>query len=299
MASYENKKISIIDTKVKTNARWCEFCDMTLKSDLDVSKHLVTQLHSSKRDEFLCLQNPHDKAVQKELPKNLSQVYTTLKIRSVRDLVELADKNYFKISTKDANVCGVAKTLSTILLKRMSMFELQSCKHYSQGDIDQILDVLLAPRERGPLYKTPQQGQTESVQQQHNHENSDESPTISQPQKVNARVSANDQPSSSSRSYNSSRIESTATRSQPSKTSKVQDYNPNVPSSTTKPRPSTSTDKPTNLPQSNTANKQPPHAQEPRNSTKKSETSTSDAPIPRLDSTYKPTFMKIKVEPKE
>lgn len=301
-----NDKTSLLENRAKTSAFRCDFCDITLKSDLDVSKHLVTQRHLAKRDEFLCLQNPHDRIVQKELPRNLPQVYTTLKVRSVRDLKDLADKNYFKIPPNDVNLCGVAKELSKVLLKRMAMYELQSCRHYPQEVIDQILEILLKPRERGPLYRTPQaEGQSKEIdQRERNNKEIPNESSNSYSQKVNARVNANDQPSTSSRSPDMSRVEHTTHRSQQSKPSKVQNNNHTGKSpSVTRPCTSVSSDRSANQPPTQVDRREHKNqGQKPPKKTKtpdKPENKESDTPQPRLDSTYKPQLAKIKVEPKD
>lgn len=97
----------------------CDFCDISLKTDLDVSKHLVSQNHLKNLSAFNALQ-PQDQAAERNTPKNIGQVFEILKVRSVADLRELADKNFFRIPKDNENLLGVVDEIVEILMKNVS-----------------------------------------------------------------------------------------------------------------------------------------------------------------------------------
>lgn len=102
----------------------CDFCDLHLKTDNDISRHLSSDSHRSKIAQFLSLQNLNTKSVQKEVPKNLVQVFQALKLRSDRDARELADKTFFKIY--DDAIAEIAMELNKSLFKSLVEFETRS-----------------------------------------------------------------------------------------------------------------------------------------------------------------------------
>lgn len=94
----------------------CEFCDVTFKCDLDVSRHLTSDIHTRIRDSFLSnYSQKEDRTARKQAPKNITQVLQLLKIKSIKDIEHLADRNYFKI-TNDTQA-SLSSELARYLLK--------------------------------------------------------------------------------------------------------------------------------------------------------------------------------------
>lgn len=103
----------------------CEFCDITFKCDLDVSRHLNSPTHREKREKFIPYSNPAKvQKTQKEVPKNISQLFErSIKVKNMKDIRDLADKGYFQIKTHDHAVCDVAQALAKKLMQNIVKFE--------------------------------------------------------------------------------------------------------------------------------------------------------------------------------
>lgn len=99
----------------------CDFCDMTIRNDLDLSKHIKSQSHNSNKKKFIDEKYRDDAYVEKRKPKNLAQLYEALRIRNVRNLQDLADKGYFEI--KNEGLCEVAESLARTLVYASLRFE--------------------------------------------------------------------------------------------------------------------------------------------------------------------------------
>lgn len=123
IALTKHSHLSTIKTFPRTK---CEFCDVTLTSDLDVTRHLASALHRTKKAEHLSLISNQDRLVEKEIPKNLKQVFELLKLRSGKDLIDLNDKDYFE--SPDENTAEIADDLSSVLLNSIVKFETKHLK---------------------------------------------------------------------------------------------------------------------------------------------------------------------------
>lgn len=95
----------------------CEFCDITLKTDLDASKHLISSRHKENLDKFISLNPLDDTIAQRNAPRDICGVFTTLKLRSSRDVRDLADKGYFNIAKDDEDTLQVAMEMARVMLK--------------------------------------------------------------------------------------------------------------------------------------------------------------------------------------
>jgi hypothetical protein len=94
----------------------CEFCDITLKSDLNVSRHLVSQTHRDNVKKATDL-HPLEKSNLKDTPNNIVKVFETLKLRTVKDVRDLADRGYFRIPENSPGILSVADGLVYVFLK--------------------------------------------------------------------------------------------------------------------------------------------------------------------------------------
>jgi len=128
-----------VDTSINQTSK-CDFCDVTFKSDLDVSRHLVSPTHRKNLDAFLSLHNRQDKIVEKHTPKNLTQVLQTLKVRNIGDLKDLIDRRYFKISNE--MTAEIADELAIVLVKSVIEYESKDLPPETRS---LLLDALKAP----------------------------------------------------------------------------------------------------------------------------------------------------------
>lgn len=103
----------------------CEFCNIILKSDLDVSKHIFgSSTHKMNVEKFISTQDLQNKNNDKNLPKNLASVFkNSIRIRSIEDIKDLADKGYFDIKAGDDETANIANTLAKVILKSIVEFE--------------------------------------------------------------------------------------------------------------------------------------------------------------------------------
>lgn len=104
-----------------TNFRFhCEICDVHFNCDLDVSRHLHSESHIKQRDDHERL-HQQPKISEKDIPKTLRQVLRALKLRSVRDVRDLADKGYFEI--RDDLTADIADRLASYLTRAVISFD--------------------------------------------------------------------------------------------------------------------------------------------------------------------------------
>lgn len=99
--------------------RRCDFCETILRTDLEVSQHLASDVHKKNLDQFNLTQ-PRNPKAQKIVIRNIVELYKTLGLKSVRDVRELADKNYFKIPEKDQTTIEVMRQFAVVLLAGVS-----------------------------------------------------------------------------------------------------------------------------------------------------------------------------------
>lgn len=135
----------------------CEFCDIILKSDLDVSKHLVCETHAKNLKLFVDHQ-PHDKLVQKKVPQNINQVFQALKLRNTKNVRELAEKNYFALSANDEgqpDLIGVAHELITVLFRSYAEYE---TRNLSPEVRQMVLDSCDPSKSDDQIQSEPQPG---------------------------------------------------------------------------------------------------------------------------------------------
>lgn len=99
----------------------CEFCDVIFKCDLDVSRHLHSEVHMKNVDKFVSLRptTANNKQIQKEVPKNLSAFFeNSIKVKNIKDIKDLGDKGYFNINPNDnGSTAQVADGMAKALLK--------------------------------------------------------------------------------------------------------------------------------------------------------------------------------------
>lgn len=143
----------------------CEFCDTTLKKDLDVSKHLTSSPHGKKLEEFVSTLNPHDKVVEKNTPKNLTKLLQTLKLRSVKDLKDLTDKGYFDLV--DEKLTSVAEELIIVLTKSLIEYE---TKDQPEQIRNNFLEPFIHPE------KSPEKESPRKLLSNNNNNNSNNNP---------------------------------------------------------------------------------------------------------------------------
>lgn len=98
----------------------CDFCDRVFNCDLDVSRHLFSHSHRTNRENFISLCRAEETIVEKDIPKNLTQVFKALNIRTVKDLTDLADKGYFKADDEDT--VEIASKLAKVLLVSLVVY---------------------------------------------------------------------------------------------------------------------------------------------------------------------------------
>lgn len=281
----------------------CDFCDLVLKSDLDVSKHLISPNHH-KNVENLVNQNQQHEKLQRETPKSLGQVFKSLKLRHVKDIKDLAEKKYFRIPDNNQDIFGVTDQLINVLLRCVSEYEakdLPSSIKESLLEIFQESEVKGEPEEPVIQYEPPPPD------------------TLSQPQAgpSHHRQTQQDQPTKrvqpqQEQSNRKQAVQEQLNRTQAQKSDRPRpepQRGPNTPNQVRGQRTirnSVQQDQSNpNRPQQEPSNRkqnlqsQQPHssnAQPQAESTKKKH---DDVPKPRLDSNYKPVLAKIKVEPKD
>lgn len=127
----------------------CGFCSVSFKCDLDVARHLNSPTHRTKRDEHLSLLNKADKTLEKNIPTNLKKVYDSLKVRTVKDFHDLADKDYFSIPHE--SFMPIYDSLVDKLFASVVNYETKNLKDTSFRDkLLQTLESRKAEPERGP-----------------------------------------------------------------------------------------------------------------------------------------------------
>lgn len=99
----------------------CDFCDITLKSDIDVSKHLNSINHAKNKSKLLALMDPQDKVAERQIPENFNQMLQLLKVRNAQDLKRMNDRNFFKIKNETDAI--VAEEIAKELLWTSLVFD--------------------------------------------------------------------------------------------------------------------------------------------------------------------------------
>lgn len=147
----------------------CEFCSINFKCDLDVARHLNSPTHRTKRDEHLSLLNKADKTLEKNIPNNLKKVYDSLKVRTVKDLHDLADKDYFSIPHE--SFMSIYDSLVDKLFASVVNFETKNLKDTSFRDkLLQTLESRKTEPEKVPQASTSSATATEGENVRHDHE---------------------------------------------------------------------------------------------------------------------------------
>lgn len=266
----QSNNLSTVSFPQKTK---CEFCNVNFKCDLDVSRHLASPTHRTKRDEHLSLLKRQEKTLEKRSPKSLKMVYDALKLRTARDLQDLVDKDYFVFPNESTT------KIAEVMVRRLSLavfkYETRNSKETYKEAKDEIMKSLEreCPKEPAPRRR---------ARQEKNHAPSVESPNQEPVERQERKKAKTAKTSKSVNANITARISPGAT--------------PQVVSSRDVPTPSTSKNA-TSLPTSS--------LDAPGTSTN----SSAEIPEPSAPSTtgpklgqnwdFRPTFAKIKVEPKD
>ena len=91
----------------------CDFCEITLKTDRETSLHLISDIHRENVHKFNQNQ-PNDPRAKRSKFKSIADVYIALRLRTVGDVRELADKDYFRIPEDDAQLLNVVQRLPLV-----------------------------------------------------------------------------------------------------------------------------------------------------------------------------------------
>lgn len=97
----------------------CEFCEISLNSDLDVSKHLVSQTHRDNVTKARQL-HPLELGNGKDVPKNIVKLFECLKLRTPNDVRDLADKGYFRLPPDASDTVKVVEQINHLLAKNVA-----------------------------------------------------------------------------------------------------------------------------------------------------------------------------------
>lgn len=124
----------------KTSPRKCDICSVTLTTDLDVTKHLASDLHKDAIFKYKQSYHCKSKIIESQIPKNINQVFDNMNINYVEDLEDLADVGYFNIPDKK-NKSVVDKMVNIIgrhlvehkALRRSSEAKAESLKIYEKN----------------------------------------------------------------------------------------------------------------------------------------------------------------------
>lgn len=91
----------------------CEFCDITLKTDIDIGKHLVSSTHNKNKGDFLATTSI-DKTLDKQIPKNFNKMLHLIKARNIQDIRGLNDEGFFKVHNESE--AKIAQTIAQYLV---------------------------------------------------------------------------------------------------------------------------------------------------------------------------------------
>lgn len=120
----------------------CDLCNINFKCDLDVSRHLYSESHIKAKTEFERLNDQH-RRVDKDLPRSLTQILKSLKLRSVKNLQDLTDKGYFEI--RDEETANIAHKLAFYLTRAVVKY---SSKELPEETREQLLSAFKESEDR-------------------------------------------------------------------------------------------------------------------------------------------------------
>lgn len=255
----------------------CDICDVTFKCDLDVSRHLTSDVHIRNRDNFASNVSQRETNTRKYEPKNVAQLLQLLKIKNLKDIEHLADRGYFKISTEPQ--ASLASELSRHLLAGWVRHGAKDLPPEIKHEVLEAANV----NDTDQNCNKPEAPSTSTSNQQ----------TSAPPRSVAPRPEQSMQPPRQSVPKQSVPKPSVAKNQSKQSTPRQRQTPPAT--AAPAPKPSSSTvRKPTNVPKLYLPQQQPP----PPPTAAPAKRVEQQSPQPKKDSPYIPKLAIIKVEPK-
>lgn len=122
----------------------CEFCEMALNTDLDVSRHLVSLKHRNKVDEA---RQRHPQGKGNEVPRNIPKLFENLKLRTREDVRDLADRKYFHIPSEASSTVDVVVAITKILAEKIAD---NLTRDFNSETRNEIMNAFRAPARKQP-----------------------------------------------------------------------------------------------------------------------------------------------------
>lgn len=98
----------------------CEICDLSLRNDLEVTRHIMSATHKRNTENFKSKYSEETRFRVRTKPKDLDDVYNMLNIRSMQDIIRLRDKIFFEILTDD--IASKADVIVNTLIGKLIAF---------------------------------------------------------------------------------------------------------------------------------------------------------------------------------